>query len=95
MSSKPKYVKTVVELPHRQLTLYGAQRIKNAFAEVTENMRVYIYTRLQILMQAVYEQGLKDGRREVVESLDAIKVKINYMPPGRPRKGRVRKKGSN
>ena len=49
-------------------------------------MTLYKGVRLGELMTAVYEQGLKDGRKEVIEQFGAIKKQIKYLPPGRPRK---------
>lgn len=41
-------------------------------------------------MKAVYEQGLKDGRKEIFDRLDvdlkATKKSVKYLPPGRPKK---------
>ena len=86
-----KYKKFKVNLPgHETLTLYAGARILSAFEEVIEDMTLYKGVRLEQVMKAVYEQGLKDGRREVIEQMDAkfkaTKNEINYLPPGRPKK---------
>lgn len=50
-------------------------------------MTLYKGVRLSQIMKAVYEQGLKDGRRDVIEQFgEKIRDKTNYLPPGRPRK---------
>ncbi len=86
--NKPKYKKIEVELPRETLTLYAGERVREALAEVTTNMNLYKGVRLGQVMQAVYEQGLKDGRREIIEQFeDKIRDETNYLPPGRPRKG--------
>jgi hypothetical protein len=88
MSGKhsPKYKKVHVDLPKGKLTLYAGKQISHALAEVTEHMDLYKGVRFFQVMQAVYDQGLKDGRKEVIERFDGLKEKLNYLPPGRPKK---------
>jgi len=86
-----KYKKFAVNLPgHETLTLYAGKKILTALEEVTMDMDLYKGVRLSQVMKAVYEQGLKDGRREIIEQLDekfeATKSETNYLPPGRPKK---------
>lgn len=82
-----KYKKFAVDLPgHKTLTLYAGKKILSAFEEVIEDMTLYKGVRLEQVMKAVYEQGLKDGRREIIEQFDEIKDETKYLPPGRPKK---------
>jgi hypothetical protein len=61
--------------------------VRDALVEVTTDMNLYKGVKLGQVMAAVYEQGLKDGRREVIEQFEAkIIDKTNYLPPGRPKK---------
>jgi hypothetical protein len=83
---RPKYKKVDVKLPDETLVLYTGQKVRNAFHELMERMDVYEFTRFQIALKAIYEQGMKDGRAEVIEQLDLIKKETNYLPPGRPKK---------
>lgn len=88
MSGKnlPKYKKVDVELPSGTLTLYAGSKVRSALQELTMSMTLYKSVRLGEVLKAAYEQGMKDGRREVIEKMDAIKKGTNYLPPGRPRK---------
>ena len=88
MSGKnlPKYKKLEVTLSTRPLTLYAGQKVAAALREVSTDMDLYRGVRLAEVMEAVYEQGMKDGRKEVIERVDAIKKQTNYLPPGRPKK---------
>ena len=86
MSGNPKYKKFAVELPTGPLTLYAGKKVLNALEEVTINMTLYQGVRLGEVMKAVYQQGLKDGRREIIEQFDIIKKNAKYLPPGRRRK---------
>jgi hypothetical protein len=86
-----KYKKFAVNLPgHETLTLYAGKKILDALEEVTMDMDLYKGVRLSQVMKAVYEQGLKDGRKEIFERVDAnlkaAKNEVNYLPPGRPKK---------
>ena len=85
-TNKPKYMKIDLDLTTGPLSLYASPRILEALDEVTGDMSLYKGVRLYDVLSAVYQQGLKDGRREVVEQLDSIKKSLNYLPPGRPRK---------
>jgi len=84
--NRAKYKKIDVELSSGPLTLYAGHRVLSALQEIAKDMTLYKGVRLAQVMKAVYKQGLKDGRREVIERLDGIKEETNYLPPGRPRK---------
>ena len=91
MSTKkkaPRYKKFDVSLATGELTLYAGTKVISALREVTTDMDLYKGVRLGEVMNAVYEQGMKDGRKEIIEQLDRIKGKTNYLPPGRPRTAR-------
>lgn len=81
-----KYKKVSVNLPKGELTLYAGKKIRAALHEVTENMDLYKAVRFFQVMQVVYEQGLKDGRKEVIDKFEGLKEAMNYLPPGRPKK---------
>lgn len=83
---KPKYKKFDIQLAEGPLTLYASPTVLNALDEVTTNMTLYKGVRLAQVLKAAYEQGRKDGRREMIEQFDDIKKNTNYLPPGRPRK---------
>jgi len=82
----PKYRKFDVELPTGPLTLYAGKKVLSALNEVTMKMTLYEGVRLGGVMKAVYQQGLKDGRREIIEEIDKIKKNAKYLPPGRPKR---------
>ena len=86
----PRYKKFDVSLSTGDLTLYAAPRVLTALEQVTVEMSLYQGVRLAEVLKAVYEQGQKDGRKEMIEKMDALKAGINYLPPGRPKK---KKKG--
>lgn len=98
MSGKnlPKYTKLEVTLSTKPLILYAGQKVAAALHEVNIlDKTIYEGVRLGQVMEAVYEQGLKDGRREVIEKIDAIKGQTNYLPPGRPKRSSRARKAIN
>ena len=84
--SKPRYMKFDIQLAAGPLRLYASPSVLSALNEVTTDMTLYKGVRLAQVLKAVYEQGRKDGRREVIEQFDKIKSTVNYLPPGRPPK---------
>jgi hypothetical protein len=64
--------------------IYANQSVANALEEVTEDMKVYHAVRLGQVMEAAYEQGRRDGRRQAFEKLDAVKSdpEMKYLNPG-------------
>ena len=66
--------------------MYFGSKISNAFKEVTEDMPIYKGVRLWQFLEAVYDQGLKDGARRVFEEVDKLRPSILHKNPGRPRK---------
>jgi len=49
-------------------------------------MTLYHGVRLAEVIAAVYEQGKKDGRHDVIQKFDGIKDQLVYRPPGQPKK---------
>src|SRR5690349_620804 len=79
-----------------EVTIYAGSRVQAALAEVSEDMNLYKGVRLSQLLEAVYEQGKKDGARAAFEVVtngiaDAQK-QIPHRKPGRPRKSATAKK---
>ena len=75
-----------VGLASGPLTLYASPKILSALNELTNDMMLYKGVRLAEVMQAVYEQGLMDGRRDVIERFATIQKTMKYLPPGQPKK---------
>jgi hypothetical protein len=83
--------KLAVNADGEKITVYTGARVKAAFKEVYDKCDdLYHGVRLMQVIQAFYEQGKKDGRREMIEKMDALKIGVRYLPPG-PRKKRPKK----
>jgi hypothetical protein len=88
---KARVVRTDVTLSRNQIIpVYAGVRVAHALREITVDMDLYEGVRLAQLLEAVYEQGKKDGRREIFERIDTIKTQIPHNNPGHPK----RKKGA-
>ena len=86
MPKKPRYLRTNIALPSGEITLYVGSKVRSALEEITEDMSLYRGVRLMEVMEAVYAQGQKDGRKEIFEKFEGLKAGVNYLPPGRPKK---------
>lgn len=81
-----------IDLPRKgtEVAVYASAKVADALREITSNATLYMGVRLTQVMEAVYEQGKKDGAREVFDTLDksmaGVKKEIPHRAPGRPRK---------
>ena len=90
-----KYKKFTVGGASKDVVLYASPKILKALSEATTNMDLYQGVKLGQVINAVYSQGKKDGRREVFDgfakafgkSTAVLKKTLPHMNPGRPRKG--------
>jgi hypothetical protein len=87
---KPRNVKNIIPLGSKEVAVYATPRVAKALEEVTEDITLYHGVRLAQLMEAMYEQGKKDGAREAFSELDdklkEVKQAIPHRNPGKPKK---------
>ena len=85
------YVRTVVSLTgNKKIPLYAGKRVSDALSELSADMNLYHGVRLSQVLEAVYEQGKKDGARGVFDTVDGLKKTIPHRNPGQPKKRRLR-----
>jgi hypothetical protein len=82
---KPTYVKTLVPVSTGNIAVYAGVRVANALNEVTRDLDLYQGVRLTQLVEAVYQQGKKDGARAVQESFEQMMKEIPHLNPGQPK----------
>lgn len=70
-----------VEVPIRM-----SARRADALEKIVSDMSVFDGIKLLDIMDAVYNQGRKDGARSVFEEIENVRKIIPHRPPGRPRK---------
>jgi hypothetical protein len=89
--AKSRYIKVPIQLRQKTVPVYASPRIAEALKEVSMKMNVYEGVRLLQVLEAVYEQGKKDGARSAFEhiegSLEGAKKLVPYRNPGRPAGG--------
>lgn len=74
-----------------EVQLYASARVATAFKEVfSEDQPLYQSVRIAQIVEAAYQQGLKDGARRAFEEIDqkvlAARQAVPHKNPGRPRK---------
>ena len=85
-----KYKKNLIPLRSQTVTVSASPKVSAAFNAVAADMNLFQGVKLGQLLEAVYEQGKKDGARTAFEVLSA-KVKeaeklVPHRSPGKPKK---------
>jgi hypothetical protein len=94
----PKGDRTTIVTMHSgvKVKVYAGAKIRNALDELTQDMTLYHGVRFGQVLEAVYEQGKKDGARrafeEIEEKVTAAKAAIPHRTPGRPRTKRRKRR---
>ena len=94
LAKKPKYKRHDIELPNSgKIALYASPKHSVAIENIKE-MAAFEGIKMLDLMDAFYQQGLKHGRKEVIEQFEQSQLEIistlNYLPPGQPKKKKKR-----
>lgn len=84
---KPRNFKILVPLSKgRVVSVYAGKKVADALTEISEDMNLYKGVRLVQVLEAVYDQALKNGRKEVFDMVDAQKGVLLHRNPGQPKK---------
>jgi hypothetical protein len=75
-----------LQLPTRAIAVYANARVADALQELMADMSLYHGVKFSQVVQAVYAQGLADGRREVFDGAEKLKAspELKNRNPGRP-----------
>jgi hypothetical protein len=85
------YIRTLIQLTGtKKIPVYAGKRVADALSEITAKMTLYHGVKLTQVLEAVYEQGKKDGARDVFDTVDGLKKTISHRNPGQPKKKRLR-----
>lgn len=85
--AKPRGIRVDVLIGEkRTIAVYTGKRVADALSAVADDMTVWKAVKLTQVLEAVYDQGKKDGARCVFDSVDALKAQISHRNPGKPRK---------
>jgi hypothetical protein len=88
-SKRPRYIKTLVPMSKSTVSVYAGVKVAQALDEVTAEMTLYHGVRLGQLLEAVYQQGKKDGARGVRDSFETMMRDIPHLNPGQPKRKRT------
>lgn len=92
MAKKPRYSKLTVKLQTSEINLYAGSKISLAVEELAKNMSLYEGVRYAQILEAVYNQGRKDGAAKAFEavqrSMKQAEQVVPHKNPGRPKKKR-------
>lgn len=87
---KPRQVKNVIPMSTQNVAVYASPKVSKALEEITEDLTLYHGVRLSQVLEAVYNQGQKDGARnaitEIQQNLNKTIDKIPHRNPGKPKK---------
>ena len=87
---KPRNVKNVIPIGDKEVSVYASPKVSKALDEITNDMSLYHGVRLAQVMEALYEQGKKDGARNAISTLEnaiaEAKEDVPHRNPGKPRK---------
>lgn len=77
------------------VSVYAGVRVGRALDEVQQDLTLYQGVKLLQVLEAVYEQGRRDGRAEVFAAVEELEERreLQHRRPGRP-KSPVRKRGA-
>ena len=79
-----------VPLATLNLSIYSSPRLADALKELTKEMTLYRGVRFTQILEAVYQQGKKDGAalafKEISKGLTQAQHKVPHKRPGRPKK---------
>lgn len=90
MATKRGYKTVKVNVGDSVIPLRGGQKLVSAFEALTEDMSLYHGVKFSQILEAVYQQGKKDGARDAFEAVEkgvsgAMKV-VPHKNVGRPKK---------
>ena len=81
-----------LKLKTSDIAVYTSPRLATALEEITTDMNLYQGVRFTQILEAVYQQGRKDGAAAVFKEIDkGVKEAQRLIPhrrPGRPKKAK-------
>lgn len=87
-----RYKKNLIPISGDRIAVYASPELSSAFASVTKGMTLFKGVKLAQLLEAVYEQGKKDGARAafntVAGKISEARTLVPHDNPGtRKKKG--------
>lgn len=70
---KARIVRTNICLGKSIIPVYAGQKVANAFKEISMDMDLFHGVKLIQFLEAVYDRGVKGGRRKVFERIEEVR----------------------
>ena len=90
MRKKPRYTKIDVKLAKSTITLYAGSNIATAASDLAKSMNTYDGVKYVQILEAVYNQGRKDGASKAFEAIAkgfrTAEEMVPHKNPGRPKR---------
>lgn len=81
-----------IHLANKTVTVYASPKIGQALQAVVGNLDLFHGVKLIQLLEAVYDQGTKDGARKAIDAmstrLDEVIRQVPHRNPGKPKSKR-------
>jgi hypothetical protein len=85
-----RFVANKIQLVDHTVTVYASPKVSHALEVVSEDMTLYEGVKLVQLMEAIYQQGRKDGARAAFETMNSKFIEaeklIPHKNPGKPKR---------
>ena len=89
-------VKNEIPIGKSVVNVYASPKILTALNDIAKDMTLYHGVKLEQVIEAVYDQGKKDGARNAIEKIqESVRQTVDVIPhlnPGRPKAARKKLK---
>lgn len=90
MAKKARYTKITLPLQSSNISLYAGSRIADAARHLAQDLNTYDGIKYVQILEAVYNQGKKDGAADafevVTKNMKRAQDAVPHKNPGRPKK---------
>lgn len=84
------YRTILLQVKNTEVSIYASARVADALEQIVGEAPLYEGVKIMQILEAAYNQGKKDGAREVFDEIDGrlqmVRREIPHRNPGRPRK---------
>ena len=84
------YRTIALQVKNTEVSIYASARVADALEQIVGEAPLYEGVKIMQILEAAYNQGKKDGAREVFDEIDGrlemARKEIPHRNPGRPRK---------
>ena len=88
--AKRGYRTIALQVKNTEVSIYASARVADALEQIVGDAPLYEGVKIMQILEAAYNQGAKDGAREVFDeidgSLEIVRKEIPHRNPGRPKK---------